>query len=34
MELAVLYEDESLIALDKPAGMVVHPTYKNGPARC
>jgi len=25
----VLYEDESLIALDKPAGMVVHPTYKN-----
>jgi 23S rRNA pseudouridine1911/1915/1917 synthase len=29
VELAVLYEDESLIALDKPAGMVVHPTYKN-----
>lgn len=27
--LTVLYEDESLIALDKPAGMVVHPTYKN-----
>ena len=29
VELAVLYEDDSLIALDKPAGMVVHPTYKN-----
>ena len=29
MELVVLYEDESMIALDKPAGMVVHPTYKN-----
>src|SRR5919109_270997 len=27
--LDVLYEDESIIALDKPAGMVVHPTYKN-----
>jgi 23S rRNA pseudouridine1911/1915/1917 synthase len=27
--LAVLYEDESIIALDKPPGMVVHPTYKN-----
>ena len=26
--LAVLYEDESLIALDKPAGVVVHPSYK------
>ncbi len=29
MDLAVLYEDESLIALDKPPGTVVHPTYKN-----
>jgi 23S rRNA pseudouridine1911/1915/1917 synthase len=29
VELRVLYEDEALIALDKPAGMVVHPTYKN-----
>jgi 23S rRNA pseudouridine1911/1915/1917 synthase len=29
VELAVLYEDEAIIALDKPAGLVVHPTYKN-----
>jgi 23S rRNA pseudouridine1911/1915/1917 synthase len=29
VELAVLYEDESLIVLDKPAGTVVHPTYRN-----
>ena len=29
VDLDVLYEDESLIALDKPAGLVVHPTYKN-----
>jgi 23S rRNA pseudouridine1911/1915/1917 synthase len=29
MALAVLYEDESLLAIDKPAGMVVHPAYKN-----
>ena len=27
--LDVLYEDEWLIAVNKPAGMVVHPTYKN-----
>jgi 23S rRNA pseudouridine1911/1915/1917 synthase len=27
--LAVLYQDEHLIAVDKPPGMVVHPTYKN-----
>ncbi|HWF85188.1 MAG TPA: RluA family pseudouridine synthase [Vicinamibacterales bacterium] len=27
--LDVLYEDEHLLALDKPAGMVVHPTYKH-----
>ena len=26
MELSVLYEDEALIALDKPAGMLVHPS--------
>ena len=25
----MLYEDETIVALDKPAGMVVHPTYKN-----
>jgi 23S rRNA pseudouridine1911/1915/1917 synthase len=29
IELAVLYEDEHLIAVDKPPGMVVHPTYRN-----
>ena len=29
MELVVLHEDEWIIALDKPAGMVVHPTYRN-----
>src|SRR5688572_10190046 len=27
--LSILYEDESLIAIDKPPGMVVHPTYRN-----
>src|SRR5215210_8342817 len=27
--LTILYEDDSIIALDKPAGLVVHPTYKN-----
>jgi len=25
----VLYEDDYLLAVDKPAGIVVHPTYKN-----
>ncbi len=29
LELAVLYEDDSLIVIDKPPGMVVHPTYRN-----
>ena len=29
MDLGVLYEDEWLIAVDKPAGIVVHPTYRN-----
>ena len=29
IELAILYEDDWLIAIDKPPGMVVHPTYKN-----
>ena len=29
VELAILYEDDALIAVDKPAGQVVHPTYKN-----
>jgi 23S rRNA pseudouridine1911/1915/1917 synthase len=27
--LDVLYEDEDLLALNKPAGLVVHPSYKN-----
>jgi 23S rRNA pseudouridine1911/1915/1917 synthase len=27
--LEILYEDEHLLALDKPAGVVVHPSYKN-----
>jgi 23S rRNA pseudouridine1911/1915/1917 synthase len=29
IDLDVLYEDEWLIAVNKPAGMVVHPTYRN-----
>ena len=29
MALRVLYEDDSLLAVDKPAGIVVHPSYKN-----
>jgi len=27
--LGVLYEDEYLLAIDKPAGVVAHPTYKH-----
>jgi 23S rRNA pseudouridine1911/1915/1917 synthase len=27
--LEILYEDDHLLAIDKPAGMVVHPTYKH-----
>ena len=27
-ELQVLYEDDVLLAIDKPAGIVVHPSYK------
>ena len=27
--LTVLYEDDGLVIIDKAAGMVVHPTYKN-----
>ena len=32
MPLSIIYEDEALIILDKPAGMVIHPThnYQNG----
>lgn len=29
LPLDVLYEDEDLLALNKPAGLVVHPSYKN-----
>jgi 23S rRNA pseudouridine1911/1915/1917 synthase len=29
MPLCAVYEDEWLLALDKPPGLVVHPTYKN-----
>jgi 23S rRNA pseudouridine1911/1915/1917 synthase len=29
VRLDVLYEDEHLLALDKPAGIVVHPSYRN-----
>ena len=29
MELAIVYEDEDLIVIDKPAGMVVHPAPGN-----
>jgi 23S rRNA pseudouridine1911/1915/1917 synthase len=29
LPVSVLFEDEHLIAIDKPAGLVVHPTYKN-----
>lgn len=29
MDLQVLYEDDDLLAVDKPAGLVVHPSYKN-----
>jgi 23S rRNA pseudouridine1911/1915/1917 synthase len=27
--LDILFQDDSLIAIDKPPGMVVHPTYRN-----
>ena len=27
--ITIIYEDDSLIAVDKPPGVVVHPTYKN-----
>jgi 23S rRNA pseudouridine1911/1915/1917 synthase len=29
VRLEVLYEDDHLLALDKPAGVVVHPTYRH-----
>jgi 23S rRNA pseudouridine1911/1915/1917 synthase len=27
--IQVLYEDESMLVIDKPAGIVIHPTYRN-----
>src|SRR4029450_8901736 len=27
--LAIIYEDEYMLVVDKPPGVVVHPTYKN-----
>jgi len=27
--VSILHEDDSLIAIDKPPGLVVHPTYRN-----
>jgi 23S rRNA pseudouridine1911/1915/1917 synthase len=27
--VSILFEDDCLLAVDKPAGLVVHPTYKN-----
>jgi 23S rRNA pseudouridine1911/1915/1917 synthase len=29
LDLAIVYQDAHLIAVDKPPGMVVHPTYRN-----
>jgi 23S rRNA pseudouridine1911/1915/1917 synthase len=29
LPIEVLYEDDDLMAVNKPAGLVVHPTYKN-----
>ena len=29
LDLSILYEDETLIAVNKPPGIVVHPTYRN-----
>jgi 23S rRNA pseudouridine1911/1915/1917 synthase len=29
VRLEVIYEDDHLVAIDKPAGIVVHPTYKH-----
>ena len=33
VRLDILYEDDHLLALDKPAGVVVHPTYGTRRAR-
>ena len=29
LDISILYEDDSLMAIDKAPGMVVHPTYRN-----
>ena len=29
IDLRIVYEDEWVLVVDKPAGMVVHPTYRN-----
>jgi RluA family pseudouridine synthase len=29
LDLRIVYEDDCVLALDKPPGIVVHPTYKN-----
>jgi 23S rRNA pseudouridine1911/1915/1917 synthase len=29
MELDIVYEDDTLIVVNKPAGVIVHPTYRN-----
>ena len=29
LDLNIVFEDDAIIALDKPPGMVVHPTYRN-----
>ena len=34
INLDVLYEDGHLLALDKPAGVVVHPSYRNTEGLC
>jgi 23S rRNA pseudouridine1911/1915/1917 synthase len=34
MELNIVYEDESILVINKPAGLVVHPGRATGPARC
>jgi 23S rRNA pseudouridine1911/1915/1917 synthase len=31
--VAVVYEDEALLAIDKPSGLVVHPAYKHASGR-
>ncbi|MDR2030373.1 MAG: RluA family pseudouridine synthase [Puniceicoccales bacterium] len=31
-ELSIIYEDGELVAIDKPAGVVVHPTFRGEPS--